>query len=135
MATSLNTSTLRQTARVGAHRVHVPQSSDLEVPARTRLRITHRGQVALVVLVTLVLAIVMSVFVMGTAGASASVQSVSAEPAYISVQAGETLWQLAEKLDPNADPRDLIAEIVALNDLPSSTVEAGQRLALPVRFS
>lgn len=135
MTTSLNTTTLRETARVSLRSDQGAELSALEGPVRTRLRITHRGQVALVILVTLVLTIVMSVFVLGTAGASASAEGASAEPAYISVQAGETLWQLAEKLDPNADPRDLIAEIVALNDLPSSTVEAGQRLALPLRFS
>lgn len=104
-------------------------------PARTRLRLTHRGQVALIVLVTVLLAIVMSMFVMGTTGANAAAQSGAADHVYISIQAGETLWQIAEELDPNADPRDLIAEIVSLNDLPSSTLEAGQRIALPLRFS
>jgi len=128
-----NEFTLSTSARVTEFRA--PGARPAVTPVRTRLRLTHRGQVALILLVTLVITVAMSIFVLGATGANASSEAAAVEHTYISVQAGETLWQLAEELDPNADPRDLIAEIVALNDLPSSTVEAGQRIALPLRFS
>jgi LysM repeat protein len=47
------------------------------------------------------------------------------------VQPGETLWVIAERLDPQTDPRETVARIVAMNDLPSSSVEAGQELQIP----
>ena len=47
------------------------------------------------------------------------------------VQPGETLWVIAERLDPTTDPRETVARIVAMNDLPSSSVLAGQELLIP----
>jgi len=49
----------------------------------------------------------------------------------ITVGAGDTLWSLAEQVDPDSDPRDLIAAIMTLNDLDSPTIEPGQVLHLP----
>lgn len=50
---------------------------------------------------------------------------------YVTVHSGETLWQLAEKYAPNTDPRDFIADVVSLNQLKTSVVNPGQRIALP----
>ena len=47
------------------------------------------------------------------------------------VQPGETLWVIAERVDPETDPRETVARIVAMNDLPSSSVVAGQELVVP----
>ena len=49
----------------------------------------------------------------------------------VTVAAGDTLWSLAESVDPDADPRDVIAAIMTLNDLDSSALQAGQVLRLP----
>ncbi len=51
--------------------------------------------------------------------------------AAITVGAGDTLWSLAEQVDPKSDPRDLIAAIMILNDLDSPTIVPGQVLQLP----
>jgi tellurium resistance protein TerD len=51
---------------------------------------------------------------------------------YVTIQPGQSLWQLAVSLAPASDPRDVIAEIVSLNQLSTDSVQAGQRLALPV---
>jgi hypothetical protein len=53
---------------------------------------------------------------------------------YVTIRSGQSLWQLAETIAPTSDPRDVIAEIVSLNQLPSESVQPGQRLALPNRF-
>ena len=47
------------------------------------------------------------------------------------VMPGETLWGIATELSPNADPRDTVALLVEVNNLPSSGVLAGQRLVIP----
>ena len=51
---------------------------------------------------------------------------------YVTVRSGENLWALAEKYAPTKDPRDFIADIVALNNLDDTVLAAGMRLALPV---
>jgi hypothetical protein len=44
---------------------------------------------------------------------------------------GDSLWSIAEQYAPDRDPRDFIAEIVALNNMSDSVVDAGMRIALP----
>ena len=51
---------------------------------------------------------------------------------YVTIMRGDSLWSIAEQYAPNRDPRDFIAEIVALNNLTDSVVDAGMRIALPV---
>ena len=60
---------------------------------------------------------------------SSSAQTTSFE--YITVMSGDTLWSIAEENAPNRDPRDFIDDIIALNNLSDSVVDAGMRLALP----
>jgi LysM repeat protein len=50
---------------------------------------------------------------------------------YLTVQAGQSLWGIAESIAPEADPRDVIAEIMSLNQLRESSVQPGQRIAIP----
>jgi LysM repeat protein len=47
------------------------------------------------------------------------------------VQPGETLWVIAERIAPDTDPRETVARIVAMNDLPDSSVLIGQELQIP----
>jgi LysM repeat protein len=54
------------------------------------------------------------------------------ETVSVNVAPGETLWSLANEFAPDRDPRDVVAEIVELNGLGSSVVQAGQAVALPV---
>jgi len=102
---------------------------------RSRLRLTRRGRAVLTLLVALpvVIALVVGFF----AGASALAEGAApagTAPAsfeYVTVQPGQSLWELASELAPSADPRDVIQEIKALNALDSSAVNPGQRLAIP----
>ena len=48
------------------------------------------------------------------------------------VAPGDTLWQLAEEHAPGRDPRSVVADVVALNDLGSTGVQAGATLLVPV---
>ena len=51
--------------------------------------------------------------------------------AYVTVMSAQTLWDLAEEYAPDRDPRDFISDLIALNNLNSSSVDPGMQLALP----
>ncbi len=95
------------------------------------VRITRRGRLVLLALVAVLAFALVS---LGQGAASAGPADGGAgEPVSASwvVQPGETLWVIAERVDPQTDPRETVARIVAMNDLPSSSVQAGQELQIP----
>lgn len=49
----------------------------------------------------------------------------------LTVAAGDTLWSIAAELAPEADPREVVAEIMTLNGLSAPDLTAGQVLLLP----
>ena len=66
-----------------------------------------------------------------TAAANSQTSSSAAKFEYVTVSAGQTLWDLAEQLAPNSDPQDWMQDVVNLNGLTSTDLKPGQRLALP----
>src|SRR5690554_4962327 len=46
------------------------------------------------------------------------------------VEAGETLWQVAQEYRPDADPREIIWQIQEASDC-TALIRAGQRLLIP----
>ncbi|MBM7830926.1 LysM repeat protein [Agromyces cerinus] len=104
---------------------------------RTRLRLTRRGRIVFTALAPLPLVIWAFVVVLGSGTAAADVDSVGAafEAAsfeYVTVGQGDSLWAIAESVDPSGDVREVIEEIIRLNGLDDAVVEPGQRLALPL---
>jgi nucleoid-associated protein YgaU len=51
--------------------------------------------------------------------------------AVVRVHAGDTLWGIANRVDPDADPRAVVHRIVELNGLGAPSVEAGSHLVVP----
>ena len=51
------------------------------------------------------------------------------------VQAGDTLWRLAEESGLNIDTRTLVLKIMQYNSLPDSTIKPGQVIYIPVNTS
>lgn len=100
---------------------------------QTRLRITKRGRRLLVALVALPLVIGALVAAINSGGAVATAEGSSTDFTYVTMAQGESLWQLAQEIAPNADPRDVIAEIVSLNQI-QGEVQAGQKIAIPVGY-
>lgn len=98
------------------------------------VRLTRRGRLALVGFpIVLLVALVMILAASLTSQAKAAVDApVPTETVNVSLGQGETLWGLAGEFAPDRDPRDFVAEIVELNGLESSVVQAGQSLAVPV---
>lgn len=115
----------------------VPAAGRL-VPARGStagpLRLTRRGLwvlrcgVAGISAVTVLVVLVLSGHsaAAGTHGRPLPVRSHVVMP-------GETLWGIARQVNPNADPRDVIAEIISLNGLDGAGLRVGQEIALPDR--
>jgi LysM repeat protein len=109
------------TATVG-YGMHVPH-----------LRLTRRGRTVLTFVISLPLVIAALFVIINGGGAIATNHSV-APLHYVTVQGGETLWQLAGEVAPKADPREVVADIVSVNQLSSSDLQAGQRLAIPAQY-
>jgi hypothetical protein len=106
------------------------------VAPRTRLRLTRRGRVVFTTLAALPIVIgSIAVAVNGGVAAAEGTATVGATAfEYITIESGQSLWQLAESIAPAQDPRDVISDIVNLNQLPSEAVQPGQRLALPAGY-
>ena len=100
----------------------------LAPPARGGLRLTRRGRLVLVSLIALV---VLAVALGGAASVSAVSSSQAPATTTVVVQPGQTLWQVASAVSPDSDPREVIAEITALNDLKTPLVAPGQALVVP----
>ncbi len=105
-------------------------------PAQTRLRLTRRGRMVLSGAAALGIAVLLlvSAILFGSPQAIASSEASSTEFGYVVVAPGASLWTVATELDSSADPRDLVAELVRLNQLSGSSVQAGQPIAVPVRY-
>ena len=114
----------RAGGRAAARPVRVP------AVAATRLRITRRGRLALTLTATVLAAVAAEV---GAGQATAGQEVGSVATADVMVVPGDTLWGIASEVAvPGQDVRDVIAEIVELNALPTSAVTAGQTLVVPV---
>ncbi|WP_025133261.1 LysM peptidoglycan-binding domain-containing protein [Leucobacter sp. PH1c] len=128
-------------ATLTGSRITAPASVAAEravaLAAPTRLRLTRRGRIVLGALATVVVAAALALL-----ATFAAPQASAADPSeggqefsYVVVTPGSSLWEVATELDPTADPRDLVAEIVHLNQLVDSGVDAGQPLAVPLRYA
>lgn len=103
---------------------------------RTRLRLTARGRRVLATIAALPLAAVLAVAALNGVSAVASSDALAApvEFATITVLPGDTLWSLAALIAPEADPREVVDDIVRLNMLGGGDIYAGQKLAIPTVY-
>ena len=100
-------------------------------PAAPKLRLTTRGRAVLTTLTATPLVIAAFMFALNGGGATASLEGSTVPFEYVTVEPGQSLWQLAEGIAPQSDPRDVIAELVEFNQLSGTDVYAGQELAIP----
>jgi hypothetical protein len=101
-----------------------------------RLRLTRRGRAVFTTLAAVPL-VAIAVF-LGLGGGDAVAGSAATGTTsftYVSIAPGQSLWQLAEQVAPQADPREVVADILALNGLRSADVQPGQKLAIPSQYA
>ncbi|WP_040163545.1 LysM peptidoglycan-binding domain-containing protein [Microbacterium gorillae] len=103
----------------------------------TRLRMTVRGRRVLAVLASL--PIVALIAFGALSGGNAMASSEHGAPAdtfqTVTVLPGDSLWGIATEIAPDADPRDVVADIISLNALGTSDLRAGQTLAIPTAYT
>ncbi|MFI5100745.1 MAG: LysM peptidoglycan-binding domain-containing protein [Actinomycetes bacterium] len=108
-----------------------PQHQSPRSRVRVRVRLTHRGRVAaLAFFLLLAFAVLTSVSALHAATQAGSDWPASATK-YVTVQPGQTLWQIALRVAPSDDPRDTVDRIRSLNGIGGATVQVGQRLIVP----
>ena len=138
----------RATSRAASPRPARPQAGsrghlrlvpDLEPIRRAeaappRLRLTRRGRFVLIGMPTmlgvaalLLLAGLFTAPVMASGTAAAD----AVQGQTVTVLDGETLWGLAAELAPERDPREMVAEMIEVNNLATSNLEPGQRIFVP----
>lgn len=81
----------------------------------------------------LTVAILMMISVTGTIFGANDAESMT-KPVYaeITVQSGDTLWNLAEEFGPdNRDIREIVYAICELNDISADSVVPGQTILIP----
>lgn len=101
---------------------------------KTRLRITPRGRAVVTFLVAAPIVAGAFIFALNGGGAVATSAGSSEPLQSVTVLSGQSLWELAEELAPNSDPREFIADLVKLNTLTSADVRPGQSLDIPAEY-
>jgi len=98
------------------------------VTSATHLRLTARGRLVLWALAAVVIA---AITLLGTQAAADGPTGAQEVVRHV-VAPGETLWQIAESVaTPSQDVRDVVVDLVALNELPEAGLMAGQVIVVP----
>jgi hypothetical protein len=84
----------------------------------------------LAIAVALPFVIAAFVAALNSGGAIATQETVTNEFSYVTISQGQSLWDIAKTIAPQADPRDVIAQIVTLNGL-EGELQPGQKIAIP----
>lgn len=97
------------------------------------VRLTRRGRLVVTAAAVLMVA-ALSVVLAGAAqalGHSGAPARQGSAITKVEVRPGQSLWTLAQAYDPNADPRQVIQEILQLNSMSTDQVQPGQVLWMP----
>lgn len=101
------------------------------VSRQVPVKLTRRGRLVLVLGV--IVALALGAVALGSA--TVATDSAGAVPAtkVVTVQQGQTLWQIAAEANPEGDVRDTVDDIMRMNSLPSAgDLQLGSDLAVPV---
>ncbi len=98
---------------------------------RVRVRLTRKGRlVALAFFLLVAFAVLTSVSALHAASQAGTGRTGPATR-FVTVQPGQTLWQIALRVAPSDDPRDTVDRIRSLNGLGAAAVQVGQQLVVP----
>jgi hypothetical protein len=103
--------------------------------AQPRLRLTRRGRAVFTALAVVPLLIAGLIFGLGASGAVATNDAASDSLTWVTVDSGQSLWDIAADVAPAEDPREFAAQVVAFNQLDSAVIQPGQELAIPPQYA
>jgi LysM repeat protein len=103
-------------------------------PVRTTpVRLTRRGQIAAVLVLLGLLLAVLTVY--GSHSAATGEAGTPVPTRTVEVGQGDTLWAIASETAAPGHVREMVHQIQELNALPSSALQVGQEIAVPVPAS
>ena len=108
-----------------------PTAARNAVAVAPGLRLTRRGRALLVLVLAAVLLAAFSLGRTGPQAVDVHGSAGAAAPTSTTVQPGDSLWTVAQRIAPEHDTREVVAQIQRLNDLDSATLLVGQLLLLP----
>lgn len=120
--------------RVLPHPVDVrsPQSVRIAAPigsTASGLRLTTRGLVAAWAAGAIVVGLLLAAAYLSWRPSAAPISS-SRPVGTVRVQPGDTLWSIAERVAPGRDPRNVVADLRAVNHLQGASLVPGQLLTV-----
>lgn len=113
-------------ASVSAKAAFPVRVANPQVKVEPSFRLNRRGRQVRALFILFVLAA-------GLFFGGQKVAHASSKPALVSitVHKGESLWDIAQRVNPNQDPRDTIFELKAINQLSDDQIVSGQSLLVP----
>jgi nucleoid-associated protein YgaU len=118
----------------------------MAVPARRgtpesagRLRLTRRGRAVLTCLAIMAVTVAATAMLFWLSVAGGAQAASHGRPAgavhrglsRVTVQPGQTLWAIARRAEPSADPRIVVQQIIEVNALGSPLIQPGELLWVP----
>jgi hypothetical protein len=104
-------------------------------PATPRLRLTRRGRAVFTALAVIPLLIAGLILGLGASGAVATNDVATDSLTWVTVEGGQSLWDIAADIAPAEDPREFAAQVAAFNQLDSTVIQPGQELAIPPQYT
>lgn len=93
-------------------------------------RLTRRGRVVLTLMLGAVLLVALNLVADRSTASGATGPAVPTR--VVSVEEGDTLWEIAGDAAPDGGIREMVHRIIELNALPGPELAVGQELAVPV---
>jgi hypothetical protein len=96
------------------------------------ITLNRRGRLARTFVVLSLAVVLASLF--GFSAGAGTTDSIGAPTSFIeiTVAPGDTLWSLATRVSDGGDVRALVDEIASVNSLAGASVEAGQKIRIPL---
>jgi hypothetical protein len=103
---------------------------------KSHLRLTKRGRRVFTTLAAVPLVVAAFFYALNGGTATATMDAAPAQSyEYVTIAPGESLWQIASDIAPQADPRDVVYDILQFNGMSSAELFPGQRLAIPTKYT
>ena len=104
---------------------------------RLAVRLTRRGRLLRSGILLLLVSLLVLLAIARVAGepvlAGSEASVVPTTTVTVVIEQGDSLWEIARRVAPGADPRDVVHRIRELNGLRSNLIQPGQVLLVPAR--